>query len=322
MKNKQEPRIIKPSTRNKATLPDRGPIYASVILTTVIFGGYILRGCALPNDEMGNRLISQGESSNSSRPTEARQDPTPRPRAATTAGSTTGESCPSVSVINGDMTLPHEGLELNNPYAAKFSSGVVEIPNDQVADIGARYLAPWGAAARDTTDSQDTNTAVEIRNFQAYILSKSTGQWSIQRSFVPIDGLFYLTGGNSTTSANATLGPGGGIQVRVPQAYTYHFWMRYPEIPINPNDIGGVFVSVEARLLVADRNRPDDRNIAKYVVEVGGDYRSAPGSGNFVGETGGGRYKYVSNDWRVFTFATADAEALQKNPPPPALQCR
>jgi hypothetical protein len=91
---------------------------------------------------------------------------------------------------------------------------------------------------------------------------------------------------------------------------------KYSVIPIDPSDLAGIFTTVQARMVVDQPTAPDDRAKAKYVLQMGGDYRAAPDDVGSTNEIGGGRYKYVRTEWRAFNFITMSADAIRASPPP------
>jgi hypothetical protein len=102
--------------------------------------------------------------------------------------------------------------------------------------------------------------------------------------------------------------------------YNFHFWNEGGRAPIDPTDVGGVFITAQARLIVGDRRKPDDRARARYVMSVGGDYwlnTTAPWD-NFRtnGGIGGGRFKYVTSRWQAFNLITIPPNGVRQSPPP------
>ncbi|MBH8576634.1 hypothetical protein I8752_27325 [Nostocaceae cyanobacterium CENA369] len=61
------------------------------------------------------------------------------------------------------------------------------------------------------------------------------------------------------------------ISVKTGNGYNFHFWPP-GRASINPIDVMGMFTTVQARLVVDDFNKPDDRSKARYILSMGGDY--------------------------------------------------
>lgn len=77
----------------------------------------------------------------------------------------------------------------------------------------------------------------------------------------------------------------------------------------------------EARLVVADPSKPDDRDRAQLIGSCGGDFWRSPNarwkadwSNN--GDWAIGRFKRITRQWKYFTASNADPSLLQTNPPP------
>jgi hypothetical protein len=82
---------------------------------------------------------------------------------------------------------------------------------------------------------------------------------------------------------------------------------------------------MDFRLVVNDPNQPDDRSLAKYVVDVGADYY--PGNNQTWGVSyapgvGSGRYLLATNNWRTATLLVpntllgATNDEMRMTPPP------
>jgi len=187
----------------------------------------------------------------------------------------------------------------------------------------ANALTGWGGALRDITDADDTNTKVEVRNMRVYLLSKSTGQWKQLSSTVDVGYGGYKEdfSGSAPLEQEESMSD-GGIAVKIPHGSVFHFWPSGGNlVPIDTDDIGGIFVTVQGRLVVADPSQPDDTATARYLIVAGADYYGdgiccAEGGQN--GEIGGSRYKRVTTEWRWYNFTTI-ASQISSNPPP--LEC-
>jgi hypothetical protein len=91
-------------------------------------------------------------------------------------------------------------------------------------------------------------------------------------------------------------------------------------VTINKADIGGVFITVQARLIVADASKPDDRDAANLMLSTGGDYwlnLTAPGDNfNNNGDIAIGKFKRLTRDWKAFNMHTLTSDQIRNNPPP------
>ena len=84
--------------------------------------------------------------------------------------------------------------------------------------------------------------------------------------------------------------------------------------------IAGVFSTVQARLILDNENGLDDRDQSEYLLSVGSDYWRNMEIGwdywKTNGDTGIGRFKYVTKEWKAFNMHTLTEEQIRKNPPP------
>ena len=85
--------------------------------------------------------------------------------------------------------------------------------------------------------------------------------------------------------------------------------------------MAGVVVVLQARLIVDDPSKPDDRSSARYLCGAGADYYPAlsgswPGDASFNPGVAIGKLKFVKLQWRSFSMTTLSEVQLQQNPPP------
>lgn len=188
--------------------------------------------------------------------------------------------------------------------------------------MGWKAITGWELVTVPVQGSPATNTRVNIRNLQLYFLQKKTGTWLLLQNTSQPDGADYLDdfSGDVSMPGDVRTEPDGTISVTAGGGYCFHFWPS-DRASINPNDVGGVLVLLEARLIVDNPNRPDDRASAQYLAGAGVDYYPAltggwPGNLSFNPGIGNGKLKYVQNDWRFYAMTTLSASQLVANPPP------
>lgn len=194
-------------------------------------------------------------------------------------------------------------------------------------------VIPW-LVVFDGVGNAATNTRVQIKPLKLYMKRRSTDKWELIVN-ATVDGADYpksLQGDNVTTpnlrrnsDGSVSLKPHNGNRV-------FHGWGNV--VNFAASDLKALVVTTQARLIVDDTSKADDRSKAKYLIHVGADYY--PEASTRVNETapayyfpgvGLSRAKYVNNNWRAFNFATIDAgkpepggsistAELRSNPPP------
>jgi len=227
----------------------------------------------------------------------------------------------SIETIISDMELNHEGKPHGVPdwydWASQPKVGMGNNPGN------FRALTAWGQLYEDSAGNPAQNTRVQIRDIMTYVLSKSDGQWHQLQNSQRVEGAAYKEdfAGNVNISPDVRNEPDGTSSVKAGGGYNYHFWPS-GRASINPNDIAGVITTVQARLIIDDPTKPDDRSAARYLLNMGGDYWSTLDAGwdnwKTNGDIGIGRFKYVEKDWQSFNMSTLSAGALRQNPPPVA----
>ena len=186
-------------------------------------------------------------------------------------------------------------------------------------------VTAWGQlyAAKGFRPEQAPNTRVQLRNDQLWILSKSTMQWTQTQLSGIQGGAFNSDFGNNVVTGVTTKDEssnGGGISVMAGNGFNFHFWPGQ-RATMNPTDIAGVYSVFQGRLILDNANGSDDRPQARYIASGGADYwRSvdAPFASDWSnnGGVGGGKFKFVTNDWQSYSFTTLTPEQLLGNPPP------
>ena len=226
----------------------------------------------------------------------------------------------SVEEIIDDMTLPHEaapkGVPASYNWAQKPRLGMGNTPGIFTA------LIAWGQVYETSAGNTAANTRVELRNIRTYLLSRKTDQWTRVQATTSVDGAAYREdfANDQSKPAAVRIEPSGGLSVVAGNGYNFHFWPISGRVTINPNDIAGVFTTVQARLVLDNPNAPDDRSKAQYVLSMGADYwlnQSAQWD-NFKtnGDVGIGRFKLVTTQWKAFNMSSATPQQLRQNPPP------
>lgn len=225
----------------------------------------------------------------------------------------------SIQTIINDMKGPHQAMPHGVPkhydWATAPNIGMGNNPKNFKAAIA------WGQVYESAQGNPAKNSRVQIRNLKAYILSKKDNKWRLLQSSNQVGGSAYREdfAGDANKSPDIRNEPNGTISVKAGNGYNYHFWGK-TRSSINPNDIAGVFTTAQARLVIDNPKRRDDRAKARYLLNVGGDYwlDLAAKWDNFKtnGGIGMGKFKFVTTKWQAFNMTTLNPEQIRKNPPP------
>lgn len=249
------------------------------------------------------------------------QDPPPVDNGGgSTGGGSTGGSADVASQISGDMTGSNEGHPHGVPLSWDWANGPAMSQGNNPE--GQQAMTTWGVVYEAAQGNPASNTRVNIRNVQAWFLSKSKGTWTMIQNTSAPDGDAYVEdfSGDSNKPADIRREADGTISVTAGGGYNFHFYPS-PRASIDPNDIGGIVTIFQARLIVGDASRPDDRSTANYLAGAGGDYYpsltgSWPGNTSYNPGIAIGKEKYVKTYWRSFAMSTVPAAQLSQNPPP------
>jgi len=225
-----------------------------------------------------------------------------------------------IQILNYDMKGPHEGKPSGVPSSYDWANGPIVDKSRDVSKYEA-YTA-WGQVYSDAAGNPATNTRVQIKDVQTYMLSKQDGKWHLLQSSIDVDGAAYREdfSGDVNIPADIREEPDGSISVQLSEGYNYHFWPSTGRTPINPEDVAGLVMTVKARLITDNPQQPDDRSEARYLLGMGGDYWTTMTAqwDNWTtnGGVGVGKLKYVTPEWQYFTMHTLSPEEIRQNPPP------
>ena len=281
----------------------------------------------------------------------ARPTPAPAPAPAPVAQQNRGGTVNSVQEIVNDMKLYNEGelagVDKGNGWASGPGYVIMgNIPRGtntpsywRPANTHFKSSATWNAVIPwlvvfDGVGNGATNTRVQMRNIKLYMKRKSTNRWEAIIN-QPISGEDYPKSlqGDQTTRADIRYEADGSRSLKPNgRNRVFHGWGS----PINFDawDLKALVTTVQARLVVDNPARPDDRSRAKFLIHVGADYYpetstrvAATAPAYYFPGVGVSRAKYVRNEWRAFNFSTIDAgkpepggsistQELINNPPP------
>jgi len=226
----------------------------------------------------------------------------------------------SVQTVIDDMTLPHEGRPHGVPLNYDWAVGPrVGMGNDPGA---FRAMTAWGQIYEDASGNPASNSRVQIAGMAAYLLGKKDGKWHVLQLSRKVEGAAYREdfAGDVNKPPDVRQEPDTTVSVTAGGGFNYHFWPSTGRASIDPDDVGGIFTTVRARLILDDSTGNDDRATARYLLSMGGDYWLSLSAqwDNFRtnGDIGIGRFKYVRTEWRAFNMTSLPAAELRRNPPP------
>lgn len=227
----------------------------------------------------------------------------------------------SVADVIADMNNPNEGFPHGVPSYYNWYSGPVLYPNANTPPTTYQAITMWGQVYEAAQGSTATNIRVELRAAQCWVWSISQHKWIELLNTPQVQGAHFDESFATNNSINADLRnePDGGISTTMVPDYNFHFWPTGNRATINPSDVGGVYTTVQARLIEDNPTGTNDLSAAKYLVNVGADYwtttTSAYPNNAAVFE---GRFDYASPQWQSFNAISWTANQVLANPPPVA----
>lgn len=225
----------------------------------------------------------------------------------------------SLETIIYDMQGTHEGRPHGVPASYDWAEGPRMGKGNDPGEW--RAIIAWGQIYEDAKGSTATNTRVQLKNIKTYVLSKQTGTWQLLQATEDVQGAAYREDFEDDISKEADIrSEAEGISVKLESNYNFHYWPSTGRAEVDPNDIAGVFTTMQARLIVDDPDKPDDRSEARYLLSMGADYwldmEAQWDDLKTNGDVAIGKFKYVTPEWQAFNMISLSAEELRENPPP------
>lgn len=218
----------------------------------------------------------------------------------------------------------------NNPSGSNLPTWFTDSYPEAAQTGYWKAIIPWFVLFEGQGNAA-SNVRVQMRNLKLYILSRSTNQWTEIVSEQDVGGEFCPQGSNyhQCTGGDATRAESsGGISIAPLAGNDFHGWYG-GRTAIDGADIKAVFVTMQSRLIQDDPLASDDRNVAKYLFDVGADYYPEMGPSSFyLPGVGVSRAKLITNNWQSFNFMTFSdvgeqdpgggipEQEFRSNPPP------
>lgn len=185
----------------------------------------------------------------------------------------------------------------------------------------------WLVVNRSPSTNRFANARVAIRNFEMYALKQSIMSWSQIASGNPSGGDYY---DDNVVNAYGSANVRANGSVYEFKASTNAGWNNIhiygPDaLGVNGPDIIGLHARCEARLVLDDGGGVDDRSSANLLINLGPDLYPTDGSevrfgdfknAGYVPGSGGNRFRFLTNDWTLYTFSTVrpDVDPMPERP--------
>jgi hypothetical protein len=191
----------------------------------------------------------------------------------------------------------------NSPHWSTFGN------DSSYIGSSAKAMLPW-LAVFDGPRHNTSNVAVEFRNMRTYVKSRSSGEWKLLGGPAKATGTNYGKPGTGLSpEGESVVGiseTSSTIRMGQDSRYFWHGWWDAGVKGIDGWDIGAFFVTVQARLVVADQSRGDERDRAELGLQVGADYylETSTDYSGIAPNIGISRTKRLTSDWQAFNYTT------------------
>jgi hypothetical protein len=235
--------------------------------------------------------------------------------AATAAAGSASAPVRVDSLLAADMAKPSEARPHGVPAGYDWAAG----PRAHDSRMAARFAAftAWGQLYR-CAGAAVPRRAVELRDLQAWALSRATGRWTEIQHTSDLDGASFAEDyRRPTTAARIVRRDATTTIARLRGGYNFHFWPSAGRVAVAGRDTAAVVVALRARLAPTPglAGRPPC-----VLLSAGGDFwrsvGASPSTAGAVADAGIGRFKLVQRSWRLFTMTTASPDVLLAHPIP------
>lgn len=166
-------------------------------------------------------------------------------------------------------------------------------------------VIPWFTVF-EAQGNAASNSRVQVKDLRFFILSNKTREWSqVALDARPAVMLWRYPFNAVGQACGDASRDEGATHVSVLPSYPLflHGWGTAEEI--DPEDVGATLTAMDFRLVVDNLRKRDDRDQARFVVDVGADYypdASLRWSLDFAPGIGNGRMLLAHSDWRTATL--------------------
>ncbi len=180
------------------------------------------------------------------------------------------------TAIESMIAQSHEGVPNGAPIDWKYKPRIENL----YKPYGWNALTQWGQIYLEEGYEYPQNTAIEISNFKIYGYSQYDGEWKLIKHSMPGD-VFYredYNGDMHTTLPNKIKKDYENKKLTVKldkETVGYNLHPFSQQINISDSsiyDLQYIMFRMDVRLVKWDENAIDDRDAARYVANVGGDW--------------------------------------------------
>jgi hypothetical protein len=222
--------------------------------------------------------------------------------------------------VKNDMALPHEAIPRGVPESMDWRTAPRAAYGNQPPEDWSA-MTTWGQVYAATGHQSPPNTRVQIKDMQTWYLSKASGQWTNWQRSSEVGGANYSEDFQNDVNQPADIRKEAeGYSATVPDGVNFHFWPQEGRVEMNPTDIEAVWTAIDARLVLDDSTRTDDRADARLMMSAGADYwldrTAAWDQWTTNGDIAIGRFRFITPDWQTYNMHTISDSIFATNPPP------
>jgi hypothetical protein len=226
----------------------------------------------------------------------------------------------SLQQVRDDMALPHEAIPRGVPEGMDWRSQP-RVGYGNTPPAGWSAMITWGQVYAAAGHQAPPNTRVQIKDMRTWYLSKQSGNWINWQRSSEVGGANYNEDFQNDTNQPADIRrEAEGYSATVPDGVNFHFWPQEGRVEVDPDDIEAVWTAIDARLILDDSTRTDDRVNAELMMSAGADYwldRAAEwDQWKTNGDIGIGRFRFITPDWQTYSMHTISDSIFAANPPP------
>jgi hypothetical protein len=216
--------------------------------------------------------------------------------------------------LSADMSLPHEGIPAGVPveydWARQARMGAGNDPGGFTAFTG------WGQAFPAEGTSMAT-LSILLRDMRVLVCHGQRRNWTLlQRG--DVEGAQFQPdfGGNHNQPPVRVVKAGDAIAVKIADGSVYHFWPRQGRVDLPSQNLCGIVVLVQAKLVPDAQDPHADATEHRALLGLGADYWKSKSAqwDNYESnrDVAIGRLKWLGDSWQWYGLAIATPAELQR----------
>lgn len=222
----------------------------------------------------------------------------------------------SIAQILDSMEGQHSGVLHGVP--SDYSWATYPVLGGSIPPSGMTAVTAWGQFYADSSNVHPANTRICVKNMECYLYSNSGHFWTRVQGVLRPDGDHYDEDFQGPgASASKRVESDGALSSTMIDGFNFHFFPVDRGFVASPSDVGAVYTTFQAKLILDNPAGADNRAACRYMANAGADWwRDLTifyGDGTNNPGVGQARFTYLTNNYRAIDFYTGGTVAVDSH---------